>query len=192
MLSSAYDRLISTTKKLLWEKGYESTSPKDIQKLSEVGQGSFYHHFSSKKKLAIAALEETLLELSNGLENLTKGKNSFEKIEFYLTAPRDALRGCKLGRLAMEKSVIDDQELIEPLVKYFEKVTKRLENILKEGQDSCEFKSGFPVHEVASSVIAIVQGGYVLSRIMKSSKPLESATNGALVMLKSLLIHPKK
>ena len=57
-----YDDLIKATKALLWEKGYDATSPRAIQALSNAGQGSFYHHFRSKKDLAATALEAVVDE----------------------------------------------------------------------------------------------------------------------------------
>ncbi len=40
--------LIEATKALLWERGYEATSPRDMLHRSGAGQGSLYHHFSGK------------------------------------------------------------------------------------------------------------------------------------------------
>src|SRR4051812_44423200 len=51
---STSDRLVETTRELLWERGYVGTSPKAIQQRSGVGQGSMYHHFGGKPDLALA------------------------------------------------------------------------------------------------------------------------------------------
>jgi len=55
--------LLKAAKKLLWERGYEATSPRDIQEASGAGQGSFYHHFNGKLDLAATALEEVSAEM---------------------------------------------------------------------------------------------------------------------------------
>src|SRR5215813_6880505 len=54
--------IIEATKDLLWEKGHEATSPRDIQIKSNSGQGSFYHHFSSKQALAREAIAAVVEE----------------------------------------------------------------------------------------------------------------------------------
>ena len=61
-MKTKHDDLIEATKALLWEKGYDATSPRAIQKLSNAGQGSFYHHFNSKRDLAAKAMEKVAEE----------------------------------------------------------------------------------------------------------------------------------
>ena len=39
-MTSTRDRLIDSTRELLWDRGYVGTSPKAIQELSGAGQGS--------------------------------------------------------------------------------------------------------------------------------------------------------
>lgn len=55
--------LIDATKDLLATQGYEATSPNQIQRRAEVGQGSFYHHFASKADHAAAALKSLAEEM---------------------------------------------------------------------------------------------------------------------------------
>jgi AcrR family transcriptional regulator len=63
METPASDRLIESTRELLWERGYVGTSPKAIQQRAGVGQGSMYHHFTGKPDLALAAVRRTAEEL---------------------------------------------------------------------------------------------------------------------------------
>jgi len=44
----ARERLIETTRDLLWERGYVGTSPRAILTRAGVGQGSMYHNFTGK------------------------------------------------------------------------------------------------------------------------------------------------
>src|SRR3954468_17749100 len=46
---STPERLIESTRELLWERGYVGTSPKAILERSGAGQGSMYHHFKGGK-----------------------------------------------------------------------------------------------------------------------------------------------
>jgi TetR/AcrR family transcriptional repressor of nem operon len=57
------ERLIESTRELLWERGYVGTSPKAIQERSGAGQGSMYHHFGGKPDLALAAISRSAEEL---------------------------------------------------------------------------------------------------------------------------------
>ena len=61
---STPERLIESTRELLWERGYVGTSPKAILERSGAGQGSMYHHFKGgKPDLALAAIRRTAEEL---------------------------------------------------------------------------------------------------------------------------------
>ena len=60
---STPERLIESTRELLWERGYVGTSPKAIQEHAGAGQGSMYHHFKGKPDLALAAIRRTAEEL---------------------------------------------------------------------------------------------------------------------------------
>ena len=56
---STPERLIESTRELLWERGYTGTSPKAILERADAGQGSMYHHFKGKPDLALAAIRRT-------------------------------------------------------------------------------------------------------------------------------------
>ena len=55
----ARERLIESTRQLLWDRGYGGTSPTAIWRASGVGQGSMYHHFQGKPDLVLAAERRT-------------------------------------------------------------------------------------------------------------------------------------
>src|SRR6476620_565888 len=55
--------LVKAAKKLMWERGYEAVSPRDLLEESGAGQGSLYHHFTGKLDLAAVALGEVSDEM---------------------------------------------------------------------------------------------------------------------------------
>src|ERR1700704_4688159 len=56
-VSDTKQKLIDTALELIWKSSYGSGSVDDICKAANVKKGSFYHFFSSKVDLAIAAME---------------------------------------------------------------------------------------------------------------------------------------
>lgn len=99
-MDDAQSRLISATQHLLWERGYVGTSPKAIQQLSGVGQGSMYHHFHSKEDLCAAAVQRSAADLRAEIEPILSGPGSaVERITAYLRRERDVLRGVPHRRL---------------------------------------------------------------------------------------------
>src|SRR5690349_23561652 len=91
------ERLIESTRELLWERGYVGTSPKAIQQRAGVGQGSMYHHFDGKPALALAAIERTAEEMRATVEAQFAGPGTaLERVTAYLRRERDVLKGCPI------------------------------------------------------------------------------------------------
>ena len=63
MAMDTRERLVESTRALLWERGYVGTSPAAILDRAQVGQGSMYHYFRGKSDLAQAAMERTADEM---------------------------------------------------------------------------------------------------------------------------------
>ena len=157
--------LIDATKQLLWEKGYEATSPRDIQALSETGQGSFYHHFGGKKELAVTALEEIGEEMAAAMQVHLAGEGpARRRLEQFLTKPRESLKGCRVGRLANEISM-QDPDLNRPMQAYFHKLETLLHEAIIESQQDGDLSDSLSADDLAITLVAAVQGGFVLSRI---------------------------
>ena len=112
-MDDARTRLIESTRQLLWERGYTATSPRAIQALAGVGQGSMYHHFEGKADLARAAIRATAQEMVPGHRKLLDGPGSpLARIRAYLLAERAVLRGCPVGRLVQDPEVVTDPEQV--------------------------------------------------------------------------------
>ncbi len=183
---SKREDLVDAAKSLLWERGYAAMSPRAVQRASGAGQGSFYHHFTGKRDLAGTALGDVARELESATDAIfNPGRSSLDKLSRYLTLPRDALRGCRLGRLAHEAS-IEEPQIRRPVREYFAYVEARAATVLagavREGEISPEVNPG----DIAASLVAVVQGGYVLARAHRDPEYMARATRGALAMLSAL------
>ena len=178
------DGLLTAARALLWERGYESTSPRDIMDASGAGQGSFYHHFDSKRDLAAAALDEVADDLIAALgATFEPSKPALRRVHDWLAAPRKALAGCKLGRLAQERSVVEDPELRKPLTRYFRAVEKHLREALIEAFKEGELSKSVTASDLASMIVSVVQGGYVLSRVHDDPNKLAESVRAARALL---------
>lgn len=186
-MASKRDNLLRSTKKLLWERGYEATSPRDIQKASGAGQGSFYHHFDSKLDLAAAALDEVSAEMRAQITELfDDALPGLERIERFLLQQRDGLKGCKLGRFAME-AVIGEAKVRAPIEAYFHHLQAALTQAVTDARAGKE-QAGAPApQDIAAAIIATVQGGHILSRVHKDSNAINRATMTAMAMVRQAL-----
>lgn len=177
-------RLVDATQELLWERGYAATSPKDILSRADAGQGSMYHHFSGKQDLAIAALEASATVMREDADALLRDERSAtERLIAYLERQRDSLRGCRMGRMTYDADVLATPELLKPVSETLAWLVETIASVINEGIDAGEFPPGTDAHQLASMVVATVQGGYVLARAQQDPAEFDAAVHGATTLL---------
>jgi len=190
MVVNTRDRLIESTRTLLWERGYVGTSPKSIQQLAGVGQGSMYHHFSGKEELARSAIDRTAEEMRAAAgAQLSVPGGAVERIAAYLRRERDVLKGCPIGRLTQDPDVMAAPVLREPVEETFTWLRTRLANVVTEGVDAGELSPAIDPAATAAAIVATLQGGYVLARAADSAQPFEQAIEGILALLDAYSAH---
>lgn len=180
------EKLIESTRALLWERGYVGTSPKAIQERSGAGQGSMYHHFSGKPELALAAINRTAEDLRARAEAaFTAPGPALDRVAAYLRREREALKGCPVGRLTQDPEVMADPALRDPVEATFAWLTTRLADLLAEAQSNGELAPALAPGPTATALVAVLQGGYVLARAAGTTEPYTNAIEGALGLLAS-------
>ncbi|MEM6455040.1 MAG: TetR/AcrR family transcriptional regulator [Acidobacteriota bacterium] len=186
----AKQRLLDATRALLWEQGYESTSPRAIQARAGAGQGSFYHHFTGKLDLASQALDQTcdamLASVDALVDAIADGDDPLRALARYLSQPRDALRGCRLGRHAAE-TAIDLPEIARPVARYFDGLTDALGRCVARLAADGRLAPDVDRTALVDALVASVQGGYVLARVHRDPSRLDAALRGTQTMLRALV-----
>jgi AcrR family transcriptional regulator len=176
---TARDRLVGAAQDLFAVQGVGPTSPRAVLAASGVGQGSLYHHFPTKHDLAVAAVGATVDQvLAQAMRTLGSDAPAIERLVAYLERPRDALAGCRVGRLTAEQAVIDDDGLRDVLDAYFVRLLRIITDIFRE--------TGLPddvARDRAHAALAIIQGGYVLARATQDPNALTAAVRGFVGLL---------
>ncbi len=168
------EEIIEATKALLWEKGYEATSPRDIQAKSHAGQGSFYHHFVSKQALASVAIQAVVDERIGDFENaMALGIPFKERLFIFIEQNRQPMLGCRVGRLVWD-SAIQEEELRLPLAQYFIHLERRLTEILEGEQAASKARLGMPANQIALMIICVIQGSFAVNRALKRTRALDA------------------
>jgi TetR/AcrR family transcriptional regulator, transcriptional repressor for nem operon len=182
-VEDARTRLIASTQELLWERGYPGTSPRAIQDAAGVGQGSMYHHFTGKADLARAAVRRAAEGALPGHQVLTGPGSPLERIRAFLRMERAVLRGCPIGRLVQDREVVEDPELRGPIDAVFSTRIDMLAAVLREGQAAGEVRADADPEQVATMLLAVIQGGYVVARAHQDEARYAAAVEGALSLV---------
>lgn len=175
-------RLVEAMADLLWEKGYAATSPRDVMSATGVGQGSFYHHFSGKHELAVEAIRMNVAAALADNPEPTGDGPALSRIEDRLSRPRPGTRGCRVGRLTQDPKVVEDAEMLDIVADAFDTMGQRWEVLITAAIDRGELPP-LDVHDLADSLAAVIQGGYVLARARGSQEPMDSAIRGMVALL---------
>ena len=184
----ARDRLIDAAAELLWADGYAATSPADIQRSAQAGQGSMYHHFTGKADLAHAAITRLATEFDRDLDAaLETDAPGLARALAYLDRERDPLRGCSVGRLTADPDVLGDGLLRGPVADSFAHLQQRLANALSEAKRDGGLASSLDPASLAAAIAAVVQGGYVLARAEQNAAAFHRAIDG----MRALLLHAR-
>ncbi|MYZ15453.1 TetR/AcrR family transcriptional regulator, partial [Streptomyces sp. SID337] len=155
--------------------------------------GSMYHHFAGKPDLALAAIRRTAEEMRATADAVLGGDGSaYARIESYLLRERDVLKGCPVGRLTMDPDVIASGELRAPVTETLDWLRDRIAGIVEEGRSQGEFTDALVPQDIASTVVATVQGGYVLARSSGSPAAFDTAVRGLLALLAAARTPPAR
>lgn len=181
---SSREQLTGAMADLMWERGYAATSPREVMARAGVGQGSMYHHFSGKQELAVAALSAVVGDAMGDSAMLVEGEGSpLERIKRYLSLPRPGTRGCRVGRMTQDPQVVADAELITIVADAFDTVLGRWEQAITAAIAAGELPATIIAADLARTLTALLQGGYVLSRAKGEQAPMDAAVRGALSLL---------
>lgn len=181
---STVERLVESTRELLWERGYTGTSPKAIQQRAGAGQGSMYHHFAGKQDLALAAIRRTAEEMRAKAEaQFSAPGTAVDRVTAYLRREREVLKGCPIGGLAQDPDVMGDPTLRVPIDEVLTWLRERLTQVLTEGREHGELDAALNPRTTAATIVAVLQGGYVLARAADSVQPFDQAVTGVLDLL---------
>ncbi|GJD47467.1 putative HTH-type transcriptional regulator YxaF [Methylobacterium crusticola] len=180
---SKREAIVEAAKALLWERGYEATSPRDVLARSGAGQGSLYHHFPGKREVAAAALAEMAAEEIGAVDALFGAPAPpLARVRAYLTREREALRGCRLARLANE-AAMEEPALRAPVAAYVGRIQAALRGCLEEARAAGTLAATVEPGSLAALLIAAVEGGYVLARVHWDPGAMRAALDGAVQVL---------
>lgn len=174
------ERLIESARFLFWERGFAGTSMADLLGHAEVNSGSFYHFFESKEALLRVVLETYLEALRPMVVNpaYASTEEPIERIFAILAGYRGRILqthfqyGCPLGRLALE---IDPEN--RPAHALIAENFKGWIGAVRECLEQARHRlpRGADIEALATYVLAVMEGGVMLSRSYRSVEPFDRA-----------------
>jgi len=178
--SPTRDRLVRSALYLFWERGFAGTSMSDLLAHANVNSGSFYHFFESKEALLKAVLEEYLGGLAPQIVEpaYRETNDPIERIFAILAGYRlrilstNCHYGCPLGRLALEIDP-ENRPAHSLIAENFRGWIGAIRDCLEQAR--ARLPPGADIDSLATYVLAVMEGGVMLSRSYGSVEPFDQA-----------------
>jgi AcrR family transcriptional regulator len=190
-------RIIRTAADLFHKQGARATSPDEIIEASRTGKGQFYHYFKSKEGLVHEVLQTYLNEIKAGTSQVNYEINSWRDLEKWFLAHiglqkhYEMTRGCPFGTLGNE--VTENDELIRQDVSLiFEVVKNKLAAFFVKEKAKGRLAKKVNEEELADFCIATIQGGLLLGKIKRDSRPVEIAVRECMIHLRRFALSPER
>jgi TetR/AcrR family transcriptional repressor of nem operon len=185
------DRILRAAADLMYVRGVNATTLDDVRAASGTSKSQLYQHFADKDVLVreviawrarqVLAREELRLRQLSSLRDLRLWRDALVGVN---SLERGAY-GCALGSLASELSAQDEQAR-SALAAAFAAWEDLIAAGLQRMRDGGSLRPDADPGELATGLMAALQGGYLLAQAARDVRPMEIALDMALDHIETL------
>jgi len=163
--------IVEKTAPIFNMKGYAGTSLNDITAATGLTKGSIYGNFANKDEVALAAFDYNFSSNVSKIEaEISKQDTTKGKLLAYVNAYQSFLVGdISQGGCPILNTAIDADDthpaLRAKVLKAVLSWKKRIIKLVEDGIASQEIKPGNNSEQIALTVIAMIEGGVMISRL---------------------------
>lgn len=186
-----HDQIVLSAVELFYAKGTNNTSIDDVKSDAKVSSSQLYHYFENKHDLVRAVI-------AYQTENMLGNKSlvdlhdiaSFRVWRNYVVqfaTDMQCIGACPLGSIGAEVARID-QENREEVANSINLVRKSFENGFQKMLDNGQLDSSTDINALAATMIAVFQGGLLLSQINRNVEPLATALDTIIDLIENICL----
>jgi AcrR family transcriptional regulator len=182
-------RILDAAATLIYANGVTRTTLDDVREASGASKSQIYHHYRDKEALVrdvvalqgsrILAREHDRLDRVTTLAGLTKWRTALVKSNDV----QHGAYGCALGALASELAD-HDREARAALNTLFAEWGELLAAALQRIQDHGNLSVDADVSSLAVTLLAALQGGYLLAQAAGKAEPMSVALDTVLAHIR--------
>jgi TetR/AcrR family transcriptional regulator, transcriptional repressor for nem operon len=179
------ERIVETAAELLFAQGWAATTLDAVKAAARVSSSQLYHYFDGKGDLLQAVVVRRTENIVGGQELVLRGMERLDGLRDWAVLVVDVFRsfdcrgGCPIGSLGSEVAEYDElarQAISASLGRWEEALRDGLTKLTDAG----ELASTADPEALAVFLIVALQGGLLLGKIHRSSRPLEVALGNAI------------
>lgn len=184
-------KIVAAAADLMYVQGVGNTTLDEVLAASGASKSQLYHHFDGKEPLVRAVVDhvgQRVIERErDALGNVStiRGLRRWRDSLVQTNALRHGAYGCALGALATEVSDHDDLAR-KALSHLFGEWQGLLANVLRRIQDRGELPADVAIDQLATGLMAALQGGYLLAQTERDIAPMATSLDMALEHIENL------
>jgi TetR/AcrR family transcriptional regulator, transcriptional repressor for nem operon len=193
----ARDRIVRGAAEVVFRLGVAGMSMERVRAASGVSRSQVYHYFPAKEALIDAVVDFQIAVVLARQRSLLASLGSLADLQEWVdevvesNRARKGARGCLLGSLVSQLAE-QSGAMRAKLEEAFQTWQSYLAAGLRRMQDRGELNAEADVAELATGVVAALQGGLILAQAARSEKPLRAALDLAVgrVALAAAMARP--
>jgi AcrR family transcriptional regulator len=188
-------RIVAAAADVVSEKGVAGASLDEVGSRASASRSQFYHYFSDKDELLLAVAEATNDVVLEGQRVLFDGLDSWSGLTQWMDALVDMQTrlggrgGCPIANLVTQLGERDEDIRVE-LAQGFDRWEAAIRAGLVTMVAAGELRPDADVGWLASSTLASIQGGLVLTQAHRDPRALRRALDGALALISGFRADP--
>lgn len=174
------DRIVAAAAALMHQRGVAATTTEDVQTAAGVSASQLYHYFGDKASLTRAVIDFQTTTILGFQEPVLARLDSLDALHDWADAIVDIQRaknfhgGCPLGSLSSELAENDSAARESLAASYL-----RWQNAIRDGLavmcERGELTNAADVDELATTLLATLQGALLLAQALRDGRPLQIA-----------------
>jgi TetR/AcrR family transcriptional regulator, transcriptional repressor for nem operon len=187
-------RIVAAAAGLIQQQGVAGTTLEDVRAEAGVSSSQIYHYFADKEALVhavvdyqtqavVGGIHEPMLTTIDGIDGLRAWRDMIVSIQ----DAGGCQGGCPLGSLGSELAELDHAARQGVAVGY-RRWEAAIRNCLQGMRG--QLAPAADLDQLATAMLAALQGGLLLAQVERSVRPLAAALDGMIALIQSLSIQP--
>jgi AcrR family transcriptional regulator len=184
--------IIESMAEIFNKRGYAGTTMADVETITGLSRGGIYGNFENKEVMALAVFDYNISKLCTAIGNKVLVANSFhDKLmayaSVYKTLSEDdfVLGGSPILNTATEAD--DTNSLLKEKAANASKGWRNcMAQSIQSGIESGEFKKDININQITFSILSLIEGGLMLSRVANDSSLMDQIMNTVEGMINSI------
>ncbi|MBV8195722.1 MAG: TetR/AcrR family transcriptional regulator [Candidatus Dormibacteraeota bacterium] len=177
-------RIVEAAAALIHQRGVAGTTLENVKAAAEVSGSQMYHYFPDKNELVQAVIEyqaESIVNRQRHAFSRANGVEAWQKMVITAAKRAKGKGGCQLGSLVGQLAE-SDPEARAFIASGFDQWTAAIADGLRPRQAEGKLPSDIDPDDLATTLLATLQGGLVLAQVQRSPRPFETAVNTLLAL----------